>query len=179
MADLGIRYASALFELSEENGLLSEFFEQAQYLRSTLTDENALSILTHPRITAAEKNAFLEKAFSGVLHSDLFNFLKLTVSKNREAFIVPALEKLIGMIRERNNQTTAKVVSATPLSDAQATRLASVLSSKFGKQVDLTVLVDPSVVAGISIQIDGYLMDRTVKTMLKNMKESVRRGADE
>jgi len=41
------------------------------------------------------------------------------------------------------------------------------------------VLVEPSIIAGISIQVDGYLCDRTIKTMLKNMKETVRRGADE
>jgi len=179
MADLGIRYANALFELSDEHGLLSDYLEQAQFLRSALKGEEALKILTHPRISADEKYAFLQKAFGGVVHSDLFNFMKLTVSKNREAYIVPALEKLIHMIRDRNNQTTARIVSASPLSDGQAANLAAVLSAKLGKQVDLTVLIDPSVIAGLSIQVDGYLMDRTVKTMLKNMKETVRRGADE
>ena len=179
MADLGIRYATALFEMSNENGMLGDYLTQAQFLMRTLTEEDALSILVHPRISAKEKYAFLTKAYEGHIHSDLFNFMKLVVSKNREAFLVPALTRLVEMIREHGNQTTAKVVSAVPLTDEQAESLTGVLSKRLGKQVDVNVLVDPSQIAGISIHVDGYFLDRTVKTMLKDLKETVKRGADE
>jgi len=179
VADLGIRYATALFEMSEESGLLGEYLEQAQFLRGTLQDEDALRILMHPRITADEKHAFLTKAFGETIHQDLFGFMKLVVTKNREAYLLPALDKLVDMIRARQNQTTAKVVSAVPLTDSQAAQLTATLAAKLGKQVDITVLVDPSVIAGMSIHVDGYFLDRTVKTMLKDLKETVRRGADE
>ena len=179
MADLGIRYATALFELSNESGTLLEYQQQAQFLCDTLTEEDAISILVHPRISANEKYAFLTKTYGDVIHQDLMNFMKLVVSKNREAFLVPALTKLIEMIRVHNNQTTAKVVSAVPLTDEQAGKLTEVLSRKLSKQVDVTVLVDPSQIAGLSIHVDGYFLDRTVKTMLKDLKETVRRGADE
>ena len=179
MADLGIRYATALFELSNEGGMLNEYQQQAQFLCDTLTGDDAISILVHPRISANEKYAFLTKTYGDRIHHDLMNFMKLVVSKNREAFLVPALTKLIEMIRVHNNQTTAKVVSAVPLTDEQANRLTEVLSRKLNKQVDVTVLVDPSQIAGLSIHVDGYFLDRTVKTMLKDLKETVRRGADE
>ena len=179
MADLGIRYATALFELSSESGTLLEYQQQAQFLCDTLKEDNAISILVHPRISANEKYAFLTKTYGDAIHQDLMNFMKLVVSKNREAFLVPALTKLIEMIRVHNNQTTAKVVSAVPLSDEQANKLTEVLSRKLNKQVDVTVLVDPSQIAGLSIHVDGYFLDRTVKTMLKDLKETVRRGADE
>ena len=179
MADLGIRYATALFEMSNESGTLGDYLNQAQFLMRTLTEEDALSILVHPRISANEKYAFLTKTYEGQVDTTLFNFMKLVVSKNREAFLVPALTKLVEMIREHNNQTTAKVVSAIPLTDEQAADLTGVLSKRLGKQVDVTVLVDPSVIAGISIHVDGYFLDRTVRTMLKDLKETVKRGADE
>ena len=179
MADLGIRYATALFELSSESGTLGDYLEQAQFIANTLTEEGALSILVHPRITANEKHAFLANSYGDRVHPDLLNFMKLVVSKNREAFLVPALTKLVELIRVHNNQTTAKVVSAVPLTDEQAGRLTEVLSRRLGKQVDVTVLVDPSQIAGISIHVDGYFLDRTVKTMLKDLRETVRRGADE
>ena len=179
MADLGIRYATALFELSIENKNLSEFEEQARFLKDTLIVDGAISILTHPRISAKEKNDFLSKAYGGRIHHDMMGFLRLVVQKNRESFLVPALTKLVDMIRVHNNKTTARVVSAVPLTDEQAGKLADVLSRKLGKQVDVTVLVDPTQIAGLSIHVDEYFLDRTVKTMLKDLKETVRRGADE
>ena len=179
MADLGIRYATALFEISQEGGLLSDYLEQAQFMRDTLKDEDALRILTHPRITADEKYAFISKAFGESIHQDLLGFMRLVISKNREAYLLPALSKLVDMIKYHQRQTTARVTTAVPLTDAQAAQITATLSRKLGKQVELTVLVDPSVIAGISIHVDGYFLDRTIKTMLKDMKETVRRGADE
>jgi len=120
MADLGIRYANALFELSEEQGILSEYLEQARFLCDTLSNDQAISILTHPRISGEEKIAFLEKAFGGSIHTDLLSFLKLVVTKNRESFILPALEKLVDKILAKHNHTTARIISAVPLTDAEA-----------------------------------------------------------
>ncbi|MCL2355656.1 MAG: ATP synthase F1 subunit delta [Defluviitaleaceae bacterium] len=173
MADLGIRYATALFDISQENGLLDDYLEQARLIRDNIVDEDAQSILTHPRISSEEKFAFLQKAFEKNIHCDLMGFIRLVVTKNREAFLLPAVDRLIDMIKEYKRQTTAKVVSAVPLTDEQAAKLTTVLSKKLNKQVDITVLVDPSVIAGISIQADGYFFDRTVRTMLKDMKESI------
>ena len=174
MADLGIRYATALFEMSEESGLLKEYLEQSQFLCSTLGDKDALSILTHPRISADEKNAFLTTAFGESIHQDLLGFMKLVIAKNREAYLLPALNKLVEMIKVRRNQTTARIVSAVPLTDEQAVQLTATLTRKLGKIVDITIVVDPSVIAGISIHVDGYFLDRTVRTMLKDMKETVK-----
>jgi F-type H+-transporting ATPase subunit delta len=178
VADLGIRYATALFDISQENGLLSDYLEQAQLVRDNINSEDAQRILTHPRISSDEKFAFLEKAFGKNVHEDLLGFMRLVISKNREAYLLPALDKLIEMIKAYKHQTTARVVSAVPLSNAQAEKLTVTLAKKLGKQVDITVLVDPSVIAGISIHVDGFFLDRTVKTMLKDMKETVKRGAN-
>jgi len=172
VADLGIRYATALFEISQEGGMLSDYLEQAQLVRDNIESEESQRVLTHPRISSDEKFAFLENAFGKNIHQDLLGFMRLVISKNREAYLLPALNKLVDMIKEYKRQTTAKVVSAVPLTDAQVMQLTSTLANKLGKQVDVTVMVDPSVIAGISIHVDGYFLDRTVKTMLKDMKES-------
>ncbi|MCL2215477.1 MAG: ATP synthase F1 subunit delta [Defluviitaleaceae bacterium] len=176
MSDLGIRYATALFEMSEEGGLLNEYLEQSLFLCSVLKDEDALRILTHPLISAGEKNDFLSKAFGESVHQDLLGFMKLVIAKNREAYLLPALIKLSEMIKAHSNQTTARVVSAVPLTDGQAAQLTATLTRKLGKMVDITVIVDPSVIAGISIQVEGYFLDRTVRTMLKDMRESIKRS---
>jgi F-type H+-transporting ATPase subunit delta len=173
MADLGIRYATALFDISQESGLLDDYLEQAQLVCDNLQDEDALRILTHPRISSEEKFAFLQNAFGEHIHQDLLGFMRLVVSKNREAFLLPALSKLVEMIKTHNKETTARVVSAVPITDAQAAELTALLEKKLDKKVAISVVVDPSVVAGISIHVDGYFLDRTVKTMLKDMKENL------
>jgi len=175
MADLGVRYATALFQLSEERGQLDIIMEQSKFICSTFEgEEGALRILTHPLISASEKNYFVEKAYGAAIHPDLLGLMKLAIAKNREAFLLSALTTLINMIKRHQNYTTARVVSAVPLSDVQLSKLTSVLSAKLSKKVDITAIIDSSAIAGISVHVDGYFLDRTVRTMLKNMNESLR-----
>jgi F-type H+-transporting ATPase subunit delta len=181
MSDLGKRYATALYELSQEQGLLSQYLDQATFLRNTLEEEDAKAFITHPRISSADKSVFIDKVFAAHIHQDFLGFLHLVVAKNREAFLLPALDQLIDMIRRHMNQTTAKVISAVPLSDEQLARMAALLTRKLGKQVDVLVQVDPAVIGGISIQVDGFYIDRTLKYLLRDMKDevkqTVKRGA--
>ena len=173
MSDLSTRYATALFQLSRENGQLDNIMEQAQFLCKTFEgEEGALRILTHPLISAEEKDAFVEKVYGTVVNSNLTGLMKLAIAKNREAFLLPTLTKLIDMIKHHRNFTTARVVSAVPLNNEQLARLSGVLSAKLGKKVDITAVVDPAAIAGVSIHVDGYFLDRTIKTMLKNLSES-------
>jgi F-type H+-transporting ATPase subunit delta len=173
MADLGRRYATALFELSSEQGLLAQYLDQATFLRNTLQEDECKAFITHPRVTGAEKIAFFDKAFTEHLHTDLMGFLHLTVLKNREAFLLPALNQLVEMIRQHHHQTTARVVSAVPLTEGQLAKMAALLTRKLNKKVDVQVVVDPDVIGGISIQADGFFVDRTLRFLLRNMKEEV------
>jgi F-type H+-transporting ATPase subunit delta len=181
MADLGKRYATALFELSAEQGLLGLYLEQATYLRDTFAGEECKTFITNPRISGADKGAFLDKAFTGQIHRDLMGFLHLVVTKNREDYLLPALNALVEMIRRHQNQATARVVSAVPLTDEQLARMAALLTRKLNKTVDVQVLVDPAVIGGVSVQVDGYFIDRTLRYQLRDMKNEVsqivKRGA--
>ncbi|MCL2604536.1 MAG: ATP synthase F1 subunit delta [Defluviitaleaceae bacterium] len=173
MADLSKRYASALFELSAEQNLMTQYLFDASFMCDALRDKECKTFVTHPRVTGAEKIAFFESIFGGHIQTDLMGFLHLVVNKNREAFLLPALGQLIEMIRRHQNQITAKVVSAVPLTDVQLSSMAALLTRKFNKKVDIQVLVDPAVIGGISIQADGFFVDRTIRFQLRKMKEEV------
>ena len=175
MADLGTRYAAALFELAQEGGRLGVIMEQSQFICGTFEgDEGALRILTHPLISASEKSDFIDKVYGAAIHPDLLGLMKLAIAKNREAFLLPALTKLVDMIKRHQNYTTARVVSAVPLDSVQLAKLTGVLSAKLGKKVDITAIVDPAAIAGVSVHVDGYFLDCTVRARLKNMSESLK-----
>jgi len=173
MADLRTRYARALFELSIERGLTSDYLEQAAFISRELSESECQRIITHPRIPMAEKFAFLDGAFAGMVHDDLLGFMRLTVTKNREEFLTPALDTLVEIIRRHQNYTTAKVVSAIELTPEQQSRLRLALARKLKKQVELVAEVDASVIGGFRLHVDGYIFDRTLKRLLKDMKENI------
>ena len=177
MADLSTRYAKALFELALERGLTSDYLEQAAFISHALSEADAQRIITHPRIPIADKFAFFDGAFAGRIHEDLLGFMRLTVTKNREEFLTSALDALVEMIRRHQNYTTAKVVSAFELTPEQLSQLRLTLARKLSKQVELKAEVDTSLIGGFRVHVDGHIFDRTLKRMLKDMKETISASA--
>lgn len=70
----------------------------------------------------------------------------------------------------------AKIVSATALSEEQLETIRNILSRKVDMKVDLKSEVDPNVIGGYYILVDGRVFDRTVKSELGSTKKRLQRG---
>jgi F-type H+-transporting ATPase subunit delta len=169
MAKLAALYAAALFELCVEKGAEDAFYDQALLVSGALSEPDARRILLHPHIITAEKQKLFGKAFENELHQDLQSFLFLVIEKNRESFFLPALAELIRLIERKRGKTKAKVISAAELSAKQSAALKKLLESKLGKEVEINLRVEPSVIGGAHILADGYFIDRTVKKRLREL----------
>ncbi len=176
MARLKDRYAEALFQLSVEDGKLHEYMEQAVFVLDALQGGEYEGFLVHPHIPDTAKRELLQNLFANRVSGDLISFLCLTVAKNRESLIVPVLSSYIEMGKRYLGKVVANVVSAARLRDEQVLALSSVLSKKLGKRVEIQLRMDPDLIGGFYIHVDGRLIDRTVRTQLENMKECIEAG---
>ena len=176
MERLSVLYASALFDLAKSKGITDDILNQAALVRDSLKDEECQRILVHPHISAKKKHEFFSKAFAGQVHDDLLGLLFLAAEKNREAYILPALTALIEMINHHNHNVTAKVFCATELDDEQVVKMKDILSKRLDKNVDISMKVDPSVIGGPYIFVDGYYLDWTVKTRLRDLTVQLKEG---
>jgi len=176
MERLSALYASALFDLAIQKGMSDEFLSQATLIRDALQDPDFQRILVHPHISAAGKREIFDKVFSGGIHEDFNGLLFLVTEKNREAFLLPALTALIGLFERKQNKTTAMVLSAEPFDAEQYSAMKEMLSSKLNKDVTISLKVDPSIIGGPHIYVDGYYIDWTVKTRLRDLTVHMKEG---
>lgn len=176
MAKLKERYANALFELAVENGTLETDLEQAILVRDTINNTDLERFLAHPHIPNAVKQQLFQNTFSGKISDQLMGFLDLMVRKNREALIVPALTEYIDRIRRYFGRSEAKVVSAKALSAKQIEAIRAILARKIKGQVELEAYVDPALIGGFYILVDGRIFDCTVRSDLHMMREHLKRG---
>jgi len=174
MERLSILYATALFSLAMDNDCIDEFEEQAAFIRDTLMDEDCRRIIVHPHVTESEKRDFFSNAFASRVRQELLGFLFLVVEKNRETFLIPALTELIEKIKRYKGMVTANVTFAAHPDDVQVAEVKDTLSGKLQKTVDVSVRVDPSVIGGPYIFVDGYYMDWTVKTRLNELTSRIK-----
>ena len=176
MERLSVIYASALFDIALQKNAIDEFLGQTTFLLEHLCDEDFYQVLIHPQISAAEKQKIFRKAFAEQINEDLLGFLYLVVDKNRELYLIPALKALVELFKRHNKIVTAKVLSAAPYDDKQAESLREILSSKLDKHVELDLKVDPALIGGPYIYVDGYYIDWTVKRRLHDLTIHMKEG---
>lgn len=177
MASLKKRYADALLELSKENGRLEKDLEEVIFLRDILEDADVQDYLVHPHILDSEKKEFFQKAFSDRISDNLMGFLYIVIDNNREFLIEPALTQYIEVANKSLGKIEAKVVSAKAFTDKQIDTIGIQLSKLTDMEISLKATVDPDLIAGFYVLIDGHIYDGSLRNKLNNMKESLKRGS--
>ena len=71
-------------------------------------------------------------------------------------------------LANRRNRLIAIVRTATALTDAQTSRLATVLEEKVGQPIRINVQIDPTILGGVSIKFADELVDGSVVNRLAN-----------
>jgi F-type H+-transporting ATPase subunit delta len=84
-----------------------------------------------------------------------------------------ALDMCAGIAAQRRQQLIAVVRSAVELSATQRRRLAETLAASYGHRIHLNVVLDPSVVGGISVHIGDELIDGTAASRLSAVRRKL------
>ena len=93
------------------------------------------------------------------------------VRQTRGRRIRQVLSRAMELVADQRGRTVATVVSAVPLSAAQSGRLAAALSKRYGTDVSINTVIDPSVVGGVRVQIADDVIDASVSSRLAELRQ--------
>jgi F-type H+-transporting ATPase subunit delta len=171
MADRIDGYADAMFAVADAEGSLDEVedelfrfaraLEGSDELRMTLTDEH---------IPAARRQAVVEDLLGGKASSLTTALVSFVVGAGRGRDLPAIVDRLVNRAAAAKQRVVAEVRSAIPLTDDQRTRLAAALANATGKELEVKVIVDPSVLGGIVAQVGDTVIDGTVRHRLDQLK---------
>ena len=166
-------YAAALFALAAEEGVKREVAEALGTIR-TLIDENPdyTELLAAPNIPFDERSALIDAAL-GSLQEYAVNFVKLMTKNGHVRELADCIGVYLKLWEHADGIITAEVVSAAPLTEAQQDALRAGLEAKLSRRVTLSLSVDPSLLGGMIISVDGSVMDGSLRTKLAQMKEAI------
>ena len=120
-----------------------------------------------------ERVALVDEAFDGKLHIYLLNFLKVLIENNSVHEFMDAAKQFRKEYNWEHGIETVTVVSAVALDAAQEAELTAKLRSLTGKEIHLEKRVDPSVLGGLRLQMEGLQMDGTVKNKLDAIRSKL------
>nr|WP_302897187.1 F0F1 ATP synthase subunit delta [Mesorhizobium sp. LMG 17147] len=166
------RYAGSLFELALQTNSVASVEADLNRFEAMLEGSADLSRLIRSPVFSSEDQA---KAIAAIADKAGIagltgNFLRV-VAQNRRLFAVPGMIKAFRQIAaEHRGETAAEVTSAHALTPAQETELKAALKSVAGKDVAITVTVDPSLLGGLVVKIGSRQIDTSLKTKLNSLK---------
>lgn len=169
---LGGRYATALFELSDEEKQLNEVAKDLNTIGTMLNESEDLRRLIHSPVISRENQqkamqALLDKVNIGQLTR---KFIGVTVD-NRRLFSLPAMIKgYFALLAQARGEASAEVVSAKPLSDAQRNAIVDSLKQAVGSKVSLNARVDKTLLGGLIVKIGSRMVDTSLKTKLAQLR---------
>ncbi|MPV48916.1 MULTISPECIES: F0F1 ATP synthase subunit delta [unclassified Pseudactinotalea] len=132
-----------------------------------LAEERELRLSLSNRDLPAERRVDLVRSVFGErIGSEAFDLVSRVVAAPRGRTLTAGLMRVAEHAATRRNRLLAVVTAAVPLSRAQQDRLGAMLSSAYGRTMQVNVAVDPALVGGLRIQVGDELVDATVLTRL-------------
>lgn len=166
-------YARAAFEVARDRAELNRWSESLAIAAAIAGDSSVRPLLNNPRISRDE----LLGRFSDIAQGrfdDLFGkFLNVLAGYRRLELLPEISVQFEGLRREAEARVHVRVTSAHPLDDAESARLGERLRARFGREIDLEVDVDASLIGGAVIRAGDQVIDGSVRGRLERLGRQV------
>ncbi len=166
MAELAVdlTYGTALVEAAREVGKENQILEEAQAVVQLIEDEPDLhQFINYPGVSADEKKEVLKNIFEGRICEELLNFLYILVDKRRTMNFGRIIKVYKSLVEKEEGVSYGTVYSVVKLSDERIAELEEQTSKLLQMNVKLENELDPSLLAGFKILVEGKIIDASYR----------------
>ncbi len=172
MKQISKEYAQALFafgcECGEEQTLMDALRDMTRLFEQ---HPDYMTLVSSPAVPLDERLAALSAALEGRFAEHAVSFVLLLCERGRISLLPACTEEYGRLLDERNAVVVAHVSSAVALTEQQKRALRAKLEMTSGAHVTLECSVDPSLIGGVTVEMDGRVMDGSVRRRLLEIKE--------
>ncbi len=168
-------YAEAVLAVATAEGqseiVEDELFRFAAALRS---NDELVGTLSDPQLPIERRQKIVEDLLSGKASTVTNAAVSMIVVAGRGGDLPEIIDAVVERCSASRNRAVARVRSAVELTDDQKSRLAAAIKSSTGTEVDVRVIIDPSVLGGLVTEIGDDVIDGSVRHRLNQLRESFR-----
>ena len=165
------KYAQSLFSKVIERGLQPEDIgRQISELLQMMTGRMP-GFLVHPVISLPEKIKVLENLFPG-MDKVLFDLLKLLISAKRVGLLKQIQNIYDNLLCDAKKVRKIIVETAFDVSEDKQRLLSDSLKKRFGSEVLIQYVLCPELISGIVIRSDEFVLDNSIKSRLRQLKQN-------
>jgi F-type H+-transporting ATPase subunit delta len=167
-------YAQAFLQIAGAEGRADHVEDDLfRFARALEANEELRSALTDRSLPAERRIAVVEELMGRAALPTSVGLLSMVVGADRANELPDIVDRYLELSAAHRQHEIAEVRTAVPLDDGLQERLARALSESTGKQVEVKVIVDPSVLGGVVARIGDTVIDGTVRRRLEQLKERI------
>lgn len=176
------RYARSLFELARDAGGPEKIAELADELEQVSelarSDRGFGEFLASPIIDRSKRAAALQAMFQDRITDLGLRFLLVLNQKGRLGHLEPIRAAYDALVQETQGRVEVDVWTAAPLGAEQKRIIGERIREAIGKEPVLHAYVDASMIGGIRLLIGDRMVDGSIATRLRRLRQSIRTSTD-
>lgn len=175
-AGLSGRYATALFDLARDAKAVETVEASLATVRQAIDESAEFKLLINSPLVGRRDAVRAVEATAAALQLDAITAKFLGVlAENRRLRELPAILRAFRQLATAwRGETTAEVVSAHPLDAEQVDALQAQLRTRMGREVNVDLKVDPSLLGGLVVKIGSQMIDSSIKTRLNSLAHAMK-----
>ena len=151
---------------AQQSDLLDEVEDEVFRFARSLRQAELRYALTDQALPAEQKHALIDDLLKGKATDQTVSLVKVIVD-HLTGDISGRFYDLAEFAAGRRDRVVAEVRSVVELDDKRREALTKALSEATGKEVDLKVILDPSILGGIVARVGDEVLDGSVKRNLQ------------
>ena len=166
------RYSLALFELSEEDNLISQIEIQSSSILNLIEQSKDFSnLIKDPTTNQEDLSKVINKIAENNEFEPLFkNFLNFLIKKRRFFFIERILKSFIEICSRKRGELKAELKSAKQLSNDEIKKITDELAKNFSSRIKLNYKHDESLIGGLVVKVGSTMVDTSIKNKLQQIE---------
>jgi F-type H+-transporting ATPase subunit delta len=167
-------YAHAMLEIARTEDRLPQVEDELfRFGRIIEGNDDLRMALANPGLPADQRAKIVDELLENRALQVSRALVSMVVGAGRGHDLPAIISRFVELVAETRQHEVAEVRAAKPLSDAEVEQLAQVLSRATDKNIEVKVIIDPTVMGGIVATIGDTVIDGTVRHRLEQLKESL------
>jgi F-type H+-transporting ATPase subunit delta len=171
------RYAEAVFALAEESNTIDQWSGDLLTIANFADEPEVAGIINSNKVPRDQKMRLLDAGLKAYVNPLAMNLVGLLAQRGKVAIARQIQIAFQEMVDAKRGIAHAVVTTAVALADNERAEIATKLSTLTGKNVDVTTVVDPSIIGGIIARIGDKLVDASTRSRLQALKRSLETAA--
>ena len=169
LATIARPYAEAVFRLAKQGNALPAWSDALNLIATVYEDPQMQAAMANPKVISADIERLLLAICGERIDGVARNLIQLLVHNRRLSVLVEIRELFEQLKLEDEGKVDAKISSAFPMEDAQRQHVVNLLSTRFKRNINATVTVDPDLIGGIKVEVGDKVWDASVRGRLQTM----------